>query len=295
MGVVNGLASARGGSANIARGSRIPTLSVVIPALNEAHHLRELLPEVMAQSLWPIEVIVADAGSCDSTALVAEQHGARVVAGGRPALGRNNGASAARGEWLCFLDADTRLPRPTTLEDAVASARRGDVAAMVGDYRPYYRPGDLGFRLRLIRLYDRILLRGLSSSQRVWLRLGFPIGQGVFLLTRRDAFLELGGFAAAAEPFEDSEYLLRVHRQCPAPVGRLSAVGVMPRGFHVWVSTRRWDVLGRVRFPLFLGVRGGIQRRLLRREMPDPSYWELNARGLYRECQEMVPAALRRT
>ena len=295
MGVVGVSASAERSSAGNACGPRMPTLSVVIPALNEAHHLRELLPEIMAQSLCPIEVIVADAGSRDSTSLVAEQHGARVVAGGRPSLGRNNGASAAGGEWLCFLDADTRLPRSTTLEDAVADARHRQVAAMVGDYRPYYRPGDLGFGLRLIRLYDRILLRVLSASQRVWLRTGFPIGQAVFLLTRRDAFLGLGGFAAAAEPFEDSEYLLRVHRHCRAPAGRLSAVGVMPRGFHVWVSTRRWDVLGRLRFPCSLGVRGGILRRLLRREMPDPSYWELNARGLYRERQEMVPAAQRRT
>lgn len=295
MGVVRALANAGRGSADHARGPRPPTLSVVIPALNEAHHLRELLPEIMAQSLCPIEVIVADAGSRDSTSLVAEQHGARVIAGGRPSIGRNNGASAASGDWLCFLDADTRLPRSTTLEDAVAGALHGEVAAMVGDYRPYYRPGDLGFRLRLIRLYDRILLRGLSSSQRVWLRLGFPIGQGVFLLTRRDAFLRLGGFAAAAEPFEDSEYLLRVHRQCPPPAGRRSAVGVLPRDFHVWVSMRRWDVLGRLRFPFSAGVRGGILRRVLRREMPDPSYWELNARGLYRECPETTSAAMRRT
>lgn len=295
MAVVEALARAGRGSAENAREPGTPILSVVIPALNEAHHLRELLPEIMAQSLWPIEVIVADAGSCDSTAAVAQQHGARVVVGGRPSLGRNNGASAARGEWLCFLDADTRLPRSTTLEDAVAGAQHRRVAVMVGDYRPYYRPGDLGFHLRLVRVYDRILLRVLSASQRGWLRMGFPIGQAVFLLTRRDAFLRLGGFVAAAEPFEDSEYLLRVHRQCLAPAGCPSAVGVMPRSFHVWVSMRRWDVLGRLRFPFSVGVRGGVLRRVLRREMPDPSYWELNARGLYRERQETTPAALRRT
>jgi glycosyltransferase involved in cell wall biosynthesis len=291
MGAASALTSAREDSAGGAPGARVPTLSVVIPALNEAHHLRELLPEVMGQSLWPIEVIVADAGSCDSTPLVAEQHGARVVSGGRPALGRNNGARAARGDWICFLDADTRLPQPTTLERAVAGALREEATAMVGDYRPYYRPGDRGFRLRLVRLYDRILMRVMSASQRAWLRTGFPVGQAVFLLTRRDAFLGLGGFAAAAEPFEDSEYLLRVHRQCPAPAGRASAVGVMPRGFHVCVSTRRWDVLGRIRFPLILGLRGGVLRRLLRRELPDPSYWELNTRGLYRESRETKPTA----
>ena len=40
-------------------------LSVVIPALNEEHHLGQLLSDIQRQSQSPEEVIVVDAGSCD--------------------------------------------------------------------------------------------------------------------------------------------------------------------------------------------------------------------------------------
>jgi len=39
------------------------TLSIVIPVLNEAHHLLELLPQLARQSMRPLEVLVADADS----------------------------------------------------------------------------------------------------------------------------------------------------------------------------------------------------------------------------------------
>lgn len=260
-----------------------PSLSIVIPVLNEAHHLAELLPQLQQQTLPARETIVADAASQDASREVALAHGAHLVAGGRPAVGRNQGARAAEGDWLVFIDADTRLPDRTTLARVVAEATRQEVAAIVGDYRPYYRPGDRGHASRWLRVWDCGMLRILSEAQRGWLQLGFPIGQALFLATRRERFLELGGFDPGAEPFEDSAYLLRVHRQVPAASGRPSSVGLLPRGVFSLVSTRRYDVRGRFLFPSMMGIRGGVLRWLLRRELPLSSYWELNERGLYRE------------
>jgi rSAM/selenodomain-associated transferase 2 len=85
----------------------LPDLSVVIPARNAAH----VLPATLAAlGGAPAEVIVADCGSADGTAIVAAEHGARIV----PAPeGRGvqlaAGAAAAEGAWLLFLHADTRL------------------------------------------------------------------------------------------------------------------------------------------------------------------------------------------
>lgn len=87
-----------------------PRISVIIPAFNEEVLLAELLQDLQKQDFEGLEVIVADAGSSDSTRLVAENHGAKVVLGGLPAVGRNAGARAAQGEFLFFLDADVRLP-----------------------------------------------------------------------------------------------------------------------------------------------------------------------------------------
>lgn len=88
----------------------LPRISVIIPALNEEILLTELLKDLQQQDFEGLEIIVADAGSSDGTRAIAETHGAKVVLGGLPAVGRNAGARAARGEFLFFLDADVRLP-----------------------------------------------------------------------------------------------------------------------------------------------------------------------------------------
>ncbi len=81
-------------------------LSVVIPALNASHSLRETLTSVAAAD----EAVVADGGSSDETGRLAASLGARVVQARR---GRGSqlaaGVAAAQGDWLLLLHADTRL------------------------------------------------------------------------------------------------------------------------------------------------------------------------------------------
>lgn len=255
------------------------SFSVVIPTLNEAANLAELLPQLAAQSRPPLEVLVADAGSPDGTAEVAAEHGARVVPGGRPGLGRNNGARQAQGDWLFFLDADSRLPENRFAERVLEDLDRQSVQAAVCDCAPYYRPGDKGFDRPGLRRWDRFMMRTQSRGQRFWLRRGFPVGTCQFLATRREAFWRLGGFDSRVEPFEDSEYLLRVHRALPPAQGRPSSVGVLAPGLSVYVSMRRFDAKGHYFFPLRLSLQSVLLRYLLRRELPMPSYWEVNDRG----------------
>lgn len=83
--------------------------SIIIPTLNEEVLLPNLLQDLQAQTFRGFEVIVADAGSRDGTVEIAQSLGARVVPGGMPAIGRNCGAQAAGGDFLVFLDADTRI------------------------------------------------------------------------------------------------------------------------------------------------------------------------------------------
>lgn len=86
----------------------MPTISIVLPAKNEADGLRRILPSL--KHLQPeAEVIVSDDGSSDATATVAREHGALVLTapysmGNGAAVKR--GARAASGEVLVFLDAD---------------------------------------------------------------------------------------------------------------------------------------------------------------------------------------------
>jgi len=98
-------------------GMAAPRLSLVIPAYNESALLPRLLDTVMtARARYrhgpdAVEVIVADNGSTDDTATIATRYGCRVVRVEPRNIGavRNGGARAARGELLCFVDADGRV------------------------------------------------------------------------------------------------------------------------------------------------------------------------------------------
>jgi len=85
-----------------------PYISVVIPAFNEAGYLPRALESLSRQTYRDFEVIVADNGSTDATASIAEQYGARVVTepnrGITPA--RQAGTLAARGQIVVSTDAD---------------------------------------------------------------------------------------------------------------------------------------------------------------------------------------------
>lgn len=81
-------------------------VTVIIPCLNEAEPIGEVVREVLEQQV--AEVIVVDNGSTDETAAVARAAGARVVSETIPGYGRAcaAGVAAARTPILCFLDGD---------------------------------------------------------------------------------------------------------------------------------------------------------------------------------------------
>ena len=106
--------------------------SVIIPAYNEEQYLPRLLESIeVARANYSggpdqVEVIVADNDSTDATAEVAALRGARVVtvAMRRIAAARNGGARVARGEILCFIDADSAI-HPQTFDEVDRAMKTG--------------------------------------------------------------------------------------------------------------------------------------------------------------------------
>lgn len=93
-----------------------PSISVIIPARNEEANIPGLLESLRGQNPSPIEILVVDDCSGDSTASVAKESGARVLESAplpRGWTGKtwacHQGAEAAAGKLLVFMDADTRL------------------------------------------------------------------------------------------------------------------------------------------------------------------------------------------
>ena len=84
------------------------TVTVVVPAFNEAASIGSVVTALRAAAAWH-EVIVIDDGSTDGTGKAAQDAGARVV---RHPYNKGNGAAvksgirAATGEWIAIVDAD---------------------------------------------------------------------------------------------------------------------------------------------------------------------------------------------
>jgi chlorobactene glucosyltransferase len=113
-----------------------PLISICVPARNEERNIRACVESLLGQDYPNFEVIVLDDRSTDATPEILESltkaarqgvnlrkvSGSDLPAGwaGKPhAL--YQASAAARGEWLCFVDADTFLS-PTTLSSCYAKA-----------------------------------------------------------------------------------------------------------------------------------------------------------------------------
>jgi GT2 family glycosyltransferase len=156
--------------------------SFVVPAWNEQASLPASLEALHASARTAgveYEIIVADDASTDRTALVAKEHGAKVVGceHRQIAATRNTGARAASGQMLVFVDADT-LVGAGTVSGIAEALERGAV----------YGCGEVRWDER-VPLWFRPPLWMMSTYFR-WAGLAY----GAFLFVRREAFEAVGGF-----------------------------------------------------------------------------------------------------
>ena len=172
--------------------------SVVVPTLNAATTLPATLAALRDGASAVDEIVVSDGGSADGTPDVARAAGCRVVEG---ASGRGAqlaiGAAAARGEWLMFLHADTRLDPGWD-----AAVRRFSGEPRHADHAAYFR-----FALADAAPAARRIEAVVAWRCRTF---GLPYGdQG--LLIRAATYRALGGFAALPL-MEDVEFVRRIGR-----------------------------------------------------------------------------------
>ncbi|MEO7399122.1 MAG: glycosyltransferase family 2 protein [Ilumatobacteraceae bacterium] len=151
---------------------------VVLPALNEAAAVEWVLRRL------PVgyHAIVVDNGSTDSTAQIAELHGAQVVS--EPTRGFGSacfaGLCAATADIVCFMDCDASLD-PVALPLLVSYIERGEADLMIGA-----RAARKGAWPAHARLANRVLA---SETRR---RTGLDIRDlGPMRAARREALLGL--------------------------------------------------------------------------------------------------------
>ncbi len=165
-------------------GATVPSVSVVVPTLDEA---RTVVPCLSSAAVGPVELVVSDGGSTDGTldAVARDFPSATVVRGSRGRGAQlNRGAAATTAPVLVFLHADCRLPEGWL--DAV-SATLARPQVVLGCFRLHTGPPEGAVRGACTRLWWRLLdLRSLG--------LGLPYGDQAFFLAR-ETFEALGGFA----------------------------------------------------------------------------------------------------
>jgi glycosyltransferase involved in cell wall biosynthesis len=157
-------------------------ISFVIPAYNEELEIAATLAAIQAaasRAARPHEIIVVNDASTDATLEIAARAGAQVVSINRRqiAAARNAGARAAQGEYLFFIDADTRI-NGTHITEALTALEAG------------YSGG--GARVTIdgfIPLWGRIFARTFCA---LYFRLN--LGAGAFLFTTPHNFEAIGGF-----------------------------------------------------------------------------------------------------
>lgn len=182
-------------AANVPRREETPpALSIIVPTLNEARSIGRTL-DAVSGARCVAEVIVVDGGSLDGTVEIARGRGARVIASerGRGAQ-MHAGASAASGDVLWFVHADTR---PSADCAALIAEALRDRAVVAGNFHVLF-DGDRSAARFLTWLYPRLR------------RLGLCYGDSA-IFVRRDAYRRVGGFRAFPI-FEDLDLVRRLRK-----------------------------------------------------------------------------------
>ena len=241
-------------------------ISVCIPARNEARTIRACIQAVLNQTYSHFELVVVDDRSSDDTAAILEAlqktnpririlDGEALPSGwaGKPhAL--QQGAQAATGEWLCFVDADTTLV-PQALAACLAAAQRTGADLL-----------SIMTHQVTASFWERSVLPLVMSA----LAVGFPadrvndpnqrdaIANGQFILIKRQIFDAVGGYVQIRDRIDEDKALAQLvkwsgHRLVLAD-GRELAYTRMYRTFmEIWEGWTK---------NIYLGLRD--QRSLLR-------------------------------
>ncbi|HEY0087164.1 MAG TPA: glycosyltransferase family A protein, partial [Allosphingosinicella sp.] len=190
-----------------------------VPAFNAEATLAETLRSIAAQTYRPLEILIVNDGSTDSTSAIAAafcaaEPRARLIAkaNGGVASARNRGIAEAAGAWVAPIDADD-LWHPAKIEKQVAAALAAPTP-----------PGFVYCWFRVIDEAGRII--GAGERWRVegpaLARLAYRnvVGNGSALLLSKPAALEAGGYdeslrARDAEGCEDVSLQLQVARRHP--------------------------------------------------------------------------------
>lgn len=212
--------------------TELPSVSVLIPARNEAGGIAYLLKDLLEQD-YPkdlLEILVIDDHSEDDTLMVAQAlqgqgiscHSLGARSGKKAALAL--GLELARGQWVVTVDADVRMGRQW-LRQLLSMAPEEGVHALAGPVA-YGLPEAPDTLEQLVAL-DNAGMQGLTAvgmDSGLWI-----LGNGANLAYRKDTVTLLGGYSGNLEVSSGDDVLLlqTLHQRKPGSVRYVLASGAL--------------------------------------------------------------------
>ncbi|HUC88695.1 MAG TPA: glycosyltransferase [Candidatus Paceibacterota bacterium] len=186
-------------------------ISIIIPTLNEEKVIEKTLASLRKLINVPYEIIISDGKSTDKTVEIAKKYADHVVeykGQNRQTIaqGRNDGAKAARGDFLVFLDADCVIPDSNEFFSQALrnfNEKKG-IIALTGNIRVLKQYETLADRL--VFLYMNSFFRFANNV----LHKGQAPGE--FQMIRKSAFESVHGFREDLVAGEDVDMFLRLSK-----------------------------------------------------------------------------------
>ncbi len=183
-----------------------PLITVIIPTFNRVNLLKETVDSVRNQIFNDFEVIVVNDGSTDGTGeWLRDQKDIRVIEQSNLgiATARNNGAVAASGNWLAFLDHDDLWAPDKLLIQAEFVRNNPDVALVAARHVRMGRPNREPRNPKWIK--GDLFLKEYSQS--------FIHTSSVII--RRDIFEQVGGFPTKYRYADEFDVWLKISSAYP--------------------------------------------------------------------------------
>lgn len=201
-------------------------ISCVIPVFNGEKYFKETLDSVLAQTYRPLEVIVVDDGSTDSTPEIAQTYSGSIKYVRQDnqgvAAAKNTGLGFSRGEFIAILDADDLWHAEKLERQMVKMRQQPEIDLCFTQFQNFWMP-------ELADEEQRYRDSSLAQPSSAW--------SICTLLAHRSCFQRFGNFHDGTRYLEDMTWCLRARRQ-GAVIEVLPDI-LMYRRFNIDSLTRR--------------------------------------------------------
>ncbi|MFZ2026054.1 MAG: glycosyltransferase [Microgenomates group bacterium] len=183
-----------------------PFFSIIIPTLNEEKFVGRILGDVAKQSFTDFEVVLVDGSSTDATRIVARSFkdqckiSVRKVSKRNVSYQRNHGATAAKGRYLIFLDADTHINKHFLRKLATFIEKHKGLL-----FLPSIFPEKRDSQMKIV--FDVI-----NAAIKISQSLAKPFSSGGCMIVEKNFFHLIGGFAENVFMSEDHQLIQTAYR-----------------------------------------------------------------------------------